>query len=155
MKAMSPSPLDPAELPELVCACANLRRAARALSRSYEDALAAVDLSSTQMTVLMFLGRQGPRALMQVADALEMDRTSLYRALRPLERRDLVRIRATADRRSKEVLLTVDGQRHLARALPHWKKAQDRFLASFGTSAWKELHGGLNKVVAVTRAAAS
>ena len=63
-----------------------------------------------------------------------MDRTSLYRALRPLERRELVRIRATADRRAKEVLLTVDGERHLARAMPHWQRAQDRFIESFGSS---------------------
>jgi DNA-binding MarR family transcriptional regulator len=128
-----------------------LRRATRALSRSYEEALAAVDLSSTQMTVLMFLGRQGPLPLTRVAGALEMDRTSLYRALRPLERRELVRIRATEDRRSKEVLLTVDGQRHLARAMPHWMKAQERFLGAFGASAWQDLQGSLSKVVAVTR----
>jgi DNA-binding MarR family transcriptional regulator len=136
---------------ELVCACASIRRAARALSRLYEEALAAVDLSSTQMTVLMFLGRSGPMPLSDLADALAMDRTSLYRALRPLERRELVRIRATADRRAKEVLLTVDGERHLARAMPHWQKVQSRFIESFGSSAWQRLHQGLTRVVSVTR----
>jgi DNA-binding MarR family transcriptional regulator len=140
-----------AEPLELACACASIRRAARALSRLYEDALAAVDLSSTQMTVLMFLGRSGPIALSDLADALAMDRTSLYRALRPLDRRELVRIRATADRRAKETLLTVDGERHLARAMPHWQKAQTRFIESFGASAWDQLHRGLTRVVAVTR----
>ncbi len=139
---------DPVDLP---CACANLRRAARALSRLYEDALAAVDLSSTQMTVIMFLGRRGPMPLSDLAGALAMDRTSLYRALRPLERRELVRIRATADRRAKEVLLTVDGERHLARAMPHWQRAQNDFIESFGGAAWDRLHRGLTRVVAVTR----
>jgi DNA-binding MarR family transcriptional regulator len=136
---------------ELVCACASLRRAARALSRLYEDALAAVDLSSTQMTVLMFLGRAGPMSLSDLAGALAMDRTSLYRALRPLERRELVRIRATADRRAKEALLTVDGQRHLARAMPHWQRVQNEFIESFGGTAWDRLHQGLTRIVAVTR----
>lgn len=141
-------PVEPLELP---CACASIRRAARALSRLYEEALAPVDLSSTQMTVLMFLGRSGAIPLSDLADALAMDRTSLYRALRPLDRRELVRIRATADRRAKEALLTVEGERHLARAMPHWQKAQARFIESFGASAWDRLHRGLTRVVAVTR----
>jgi DNA-binding MarR family transcriptional regulator len=138
-------------VPELVCACADLRRAARAVSRVYEEALAAVDLSSTQMTVLMFLGRSGPIPLSDLAGALVMDRTSLYRALRPLERRELVRIRATADRRSKEVLLTVDGERHLARAMPHWQRAQKAFVGALGEGAWERLQKGLARAVAITR----
>jgi DNA-binding MarR family transcriptional regulator len=143
--------VDPRQPATLVCACANVRRAARALSRLYEEALAAVDLSSTQMTVIMFLGRRGPLPLSDLADALAMDRTSLYRALRPLDRRELVRVRATADRRAKEVLLTVDGERHLARAMPHWQRAQDQFIESFGSTAWDRLQRGLTRVVAVTR----
>jgi DNA-binding MarR family transcriptional regulator len=121
------------------------------LSRLYEDALAALDLSSTQMTVLMYLGRRGPLPLSDLAASLAMDRTSLYRALRPLERRELVRVRATADRRAKEVLLTVDGERHLARAMPHWQRAQDKFVEAFGPSAWDRLRQALTRVVAVTR----
>jgi DNA-binding MarR family transcriptional regulator len=134
----------------LVCACANLRRAARALSRLYEDSLAPVDLSSTQMTVLMSLGRRGPMPLSELAAALAMDRTSLYRALRPLERRELVRVRATADRRAKEVLLTVDGERHLERAMPHWQRAQKKFVATLGRSAWDRLQRDLTRVVTVS-----
>jgi DNA-binding MarR family transcriptional regulator len=136
---------------ELVCACANLRRAARAVSRLYEEALAPVDLSSTQMTVLMYLGRRGPLPLSDLAANLAMDRTSLYRALRPLERRELVRVRATADRRAKEVLLTVDGERHLARAMPHWQSAQEKFIEAFGSPAWDRMHHALTRVVTVTR----
>jgi DNA-binding MarR family transcriptional regulator len=142
--APAPSPV------ELVCACANVRRAARALSRVYEDSLAAVDLSSTQMTVLMSLGRRGPSPLSELAGILAMDRTSLYRALRPLEKRDLVRVRATADNRSKEALLTVQGERHLARAMPHWQSAQKKFLEAFGPDAWKRLQDGLTRIVSVT-----
>lgn len=131
----------------MVCACATLRRATRALSRLYEQELAAVELSSTQMTVLMSLGKWGPMALMELARALAMDRTSLYRALRPLEKRELVRVRGTADRRAKEVLLTRDGERHLARAMPHWERTQGLFLQRFGASDWDVLRQGLSRVV--------
>jgi DNA-binding MarR family transcriptional regulator len=134
----------------LVCACANLRRASRALSRVYEECLAPVDLSSTQMTVLMSLGRRGPLPLSALAGILAMDRTSLYRALTPLQRRDLVRVRATADRRAKEALLTVEGQRHLERAMPHWERAQRRFVEAFGRPGWRDLHEALTRVVSVS-----
>jgi DNA-binding MarR family transcriptional regulator len=145
------STTDPAVPAEFLCACANLRRAARALSRVYEDALAAVDLSSTQMTVLMFLGHRGPTPLSELAGILAMDRTSLYRALRPLERRGLVRVRATAERRAKEVLLTRDGEQHLESARPHWRRAQDAFVRAFGPTAWDGLRHDLTRVVAVAR----
>jgi DNA-binding MarR family transcriptional regulator len=135
---------------ELICACANLRRASRALSRLYEECLAAVDLSSTQMTLLMFLGRAGPTPLSGLAATLAMDRTSLYRALRPLEKRELLRVRATGDNRAKEVLLTTRGERHLASAIPHWKRAQEGFIDAFGAAAWDRLHEGLTRVIRVT-----
>jgi DNA-binding MarR family transcriptional regulator len=135
---------------ELVCVCANLRRASRALSRLYEDTLAAVDLTSTQMTVLMTLGRRGPTPLSEVAALLAMDRTSLYRALAPLEKRELVRIRGGVDRRAKEVLLTLDGERHLARAMPHWERVQTKFIEAYGRSAWKSLRDGLSRVVSTS-----
>jgi DNA-binding MarR family transcriptional regulator len=134
---------------ELVCACANLRRAARALSRVYEEHLAAVDLSSTQMTLLMALSRKGPLPLSDLAAFLEMDRTSLYRALRPLETRGLVATHAT-DGRTKAADLTAKGRRHFERALPHWEAAQRKFLEAYGSTAWKSLHEGLTMVVRVT-----
>jgi DNA-binding MarR family transcriptional regulator len=134
---------------ELVCACANLRRAARALSRVYEEHLAAVDLSSTQMTVLMALKRGGPLPLSDLAGFLAMDRTSLYRALRPLEQRGLVETRAT-DGRTKAADLTAKGRRHFERALPHWEAAQRKFVGAYGAAAWKTLHEGLTRVVRVT-----
>ena len=135
---------------ELVCACANFRRASRAISRMYEEKLAAVDLSSTQMTVLMILGKGGPRALSDLADALAMDRTSLYRALRPLEKRALVRVRPGSDNRAKEALLTKEGERHFEKALPHWKRAQEAFVAAFGKKEWLDVQRALTRVVTVS-----
>jgi DNA-binding MarR family transcriptional regulator len=142
--------MKPLEPVALVCACANLRRATRAVSRLYEECLAPVDLSSTQMTLVMFLSRSGPTLLTELAGALAMDRTSLYRALRPLEKRLLVRVRGTADRRAKEAILTKDGERLLASAMPHWQRAQKKFLDAFGAAAWEKVQDALTRAVAVT-----
>ena len=44
-------------LPALDCACASLRRAARAVTRSYEAELRDTGLHPTQFTLLQALGR--------------------------------------------------------------------------------------------------
>jgi DNA-binding MarR family transcriptional regulator len=52
-----------------------------------------------------------------------MDRTTLTAALKPLERRRLLKIAADPrDRRSRIVTLTPAGRRLLARAVPVWKR---------------------------------
>jgi len=57
-----------------------------------------------------------------VAQLLAMDRTTLTAALKPLERRGLVKIsHDPADRRSRILILTAKGRELLARALPVWR----------------------------------
>ena len=62
-----------------------------------------------------------------------MDRTTLTAALKPLERRGLVKLTADPDdRRRRLVTLTAKGRMVLARAIPVWKRTHaeiDRMLA--------------------------
>jgi DNA-binding MarR family transcriptional regulator len=59
-----------------------------------------------------------------VASLLAMDRTTLTAALKPLERRDLVKVSPDpADRRSRLLTLTPKGRSLLARAVPVWERA--------------------------------
>ena len=58
-----------------------------------------------------------------VATLLGVDRTTLTGALRPLERRGLLKIKVdSADRRSRIMTLTPKGRRLLVRAVPVWRK---------------------------------
>ena len=68
------------------------RRAARALSRTYDQALAGVGLKNTQFSVLYALSRTGPAPIGTLAEALVMERTTLTRNLRPLEREGWVEL---------------------------------------------------------------
>jgi DNA-binding MarR family transcriptional regulator len=55
-------------------------------------------------------------------ELLAMDRTTLTANLKPLERRRLVRVRVdAADRRTRRLVLTAAGRRHLIAALPAWE----------------------------------
>jgi DNA-binding MarR family transcriptional regulator len=57
-----------------------------------------------------------------VANFLAMDRTTLTAALKPLERRGLVRVSPDpSDRRSRILILTDEGRELLASAVPTWE----------------------------------
>ncbi|MGA8044300.1 MAG: MarR family winged helix-turn-helix transcriptional regulator [Terracidiphilus sp.] len=99
-----------------------MQRAARALARYFDDALRPVGLTNGQFSLLMSLNRPEPPPMAPVAALLAMDRTTLTAALKPLERRGLVRIKPhPGDRRSRILVLTAKGRRQLARALPVWQ----------------------------------
>lgn len=128
----------------LTCAAGTLRRASRAVSRRYDVLLANAGLTTTQFSLLSALQRHGePISLTALADEQVLERTSLYRALSPLSRAGLVRLIGEKGRRAKEVELTARGRQRIARALPHWQKAQNEFLEQFGRSAWHRLSAQL------------
>jgi DNA-binding MarR family transcriptional regulator len=105
------------------CLCLHAQRAARALARRFDEALRPVGLTNQQFSLLMALNRPGPPSMGPVAKLLAMDRTTLTAALKPLERRGLVKIAPlAADRRTRLLALTKAGQRVLAAAVPIWQE---------------------------------
>jgi len=99
-----------------------VQRAARALARRFDDALRSLGLTNGQFSLLMSLHRPEPLGMGAVASLLAMDRTTLTAALKPLQRRCLLKIAAnSADRRGRLMTLTPKGRRLLARAVPVWQ----------------------------------
>jgi DNA-binding MarR family transcriptional regulator len=100
----------------------HVQRAARALARRFDEAFRPLELTSGQFSLLMSLNRPEPPPMGPVADLLAMDRTTLTAALKPLERRGLVRVaKDQNDRRSRILILTAKGRELLARAVPIWQ----------------------------------
>jgi DNA-binding MarR family transcriptional regulator len=133
------------------CACTALRKASRAVTRLYDEALAESGLTIVQFSLLRNIGRSEPLALSRLADLMVMDRTSLYRTLAPLERDGLIRLSTAEHGRAKLAALTEAGRAAMAGATPAWEAAQARMVASFGERRWDELHGALAAVVAATQ----
>src|SRR5271168_1752291 len=105
------------------CLCLHVQRAARALGRRFDEALRPLGLTNGQFSLLMSLNRPKPAGIGPVASLLAMDRTTLTAALKPLERRGLVKITADPeDRRSRLLTLTPKGRSLLATAVPVWKR---------------------------------
>ncbi len=105
------------------CLCLHVQRAARALARRFDEALRPLGLTNGQFSLLMSLNRPKPAGMGSVASLLALDRTTLTAALKPLERRGLVKITADPDdRRSRLMALTPKGKSLLASAMPIWER---------------------------------
>jgi DNA-binding MarR family transcriptional regulator len=105
------------------CLCLHVQRAARALARRFDDALRPVGLTNGQFSLMMSLNRPEPPDMAAGASLLGMDRTTLTAALKPLQRRRLLKVTVDpADRRSRVMTLTPKGRRLLARAVPVWRR---------------------------------
>jgi DNA-binding MarR family transcriptional regulator len=140
-----------AELAEVAtgCACRNLRRTARAVTRLYDDALRPSGLRITQFTLLVAVGLSEPVPITRLADALALDRTTLARDLKPLSERGLLEITAGQDKRTRLVGLTAQGREAIGRAYPLWQRAQAHIVAGSGPDRWPLVASGLEEVAAL------
>ena len=103
------------------CLCLHVQRAARALGRRFDDAFRHLGLTNGQFSLMMSLNRPEPPPMHAVASLLALDRTTLTAALKPLERRSLVKVTANPkDKRSRLLSLTTEGKELLAQAVPIW-----------------------------------
>jgi DNA-binding MarR family transcriptional regulator len=106
------------------CVCLHLQRAARVVARRFDEALRPLGITNGQFSLLMSLNRPEPPRIGDVATLLGMDRTTLTAALKPLERRRLVKVAVDRDdRRGRRLALTAAGRRALEAALPIWREA--------------------------------
>ena len=143
--------LDTDSLPPLPCACASLRRAARAVSQLYDDELRPTGLNTAQFTLLKVLSGGGPVTQGRLGRLLAIDSTTLSRTLRPLEARRWIAVEAGEDRRERQIELTGTGRRVLTSATPAWERAQHRLRSRLGAGAWTTLLAELSRVAGVAR----
>jgi DNA-binding MarR family transcriptional regulator len=118
------------------CACFDLRKATRAVSRLYDDCLRPSSLNITQYSLLRVIEGEPQISVSTLGRYMVMDRTSVTRALVPLERDGLVRSDAGSDKRTRIVSLTKKGAKLLANARPRWENAQKIFLELIGDQRW-------------------
>ena len=129
------------------CNCFASRKAARLITKMYEDRLSRVDLTSTQFSILVYVDEVGAASMKDLVEAMAMERTSVIRALQPLERDGLVAIGPhEEDARRNVVRLTDAGRARLAEAVPVWQEAQAEFESRFGAELAGQLRQSLSTV---------
>lgn len=129
------------------CAGINLRRASRAITHNYDRLLLeACGLRATQVPPLVVLYLAGPQTINQIAERLDLDRTTLSRNLKPLAEKKLLKIEPGADQRTHMVTLTEHGANTLLKALPVWEAAQAHVVQGLGEERFSALLAQLSNI---------
>lgn len=128
------------------CACFNLRKASRALTRFFDNSMQPGGIRGTQFSILVILSVAGLETVTRLSESLVMDRTTLTRNLRPLEKRGLIHLSQGEDKRTRTVALTPLGRKALADAYPHWETAQSMVMKKFGRKRFRSLLKDLSEI---------
>jgi DNA-binding MarR family transcriptional regulator len=119
----------------VTCLCANVRRAALALTSVYDEALAAHGLKVTQFSLLCAVERHGEANLTELAGATGLDRSTLGRNLRVLAEAGLVSLSPGEDQRDRVVALTARGRTRVRAAARAWAAVQEDLSRTLGADA--------------------
>jgi DNA-binding MarR family transcriptional regulator len=128
------------------CYCTTLRKATRRLATAYDEALAPVGLNVAQFALLRRIARHQPISLTGLGEDAELDRSTVGRNVRVLERNALVVLGRGEDQREAVVSLTKRGGKVLEQAAPLWKACQHRIEARIGRQRLQALKEALESI---------
>ena len=123
------------------CACFNIRKVARAVTKIYDDGMRPAGLSSGQFVILLAAQNHGSATIRELARTVGVDRTVLSRNIKSLLARKLLRVKSGLDRRTRHISLTPLGQVKLTRAYPVWKTTQAKFVKLIGQKDFIKILG--------------
>ncbi|BAZ09499.1 MarR family transcriptional regulator [Calothrix sp. NIES-4071] len=126
------------------CTCFSLRKAARVVTQLFDEQMAPSGLLVTQFSILGVIATMKESTMNQLAQYLVMDRTTLTRNLKPLERSGLIQINPGKDKRTRLISLTSEGVEALQKALPLWEQAQASMVSQLGKERWESLMSHLS-----------
>lgn len=133
------------------CPGFNLRKTARVVTQLYDEALRPTGLRGTQFMLLAAIRGQEPVTVQRLATTVMMDRTTITRDLKPLEKQGLIRVATGEDRRERRASLTEHGHTALAHALPYWEAVQARITKTVGKERLARLLSDLSAATALIR----
>jgi DNA-binding MarR family transcriptional regulator len=142
----------PNPLPDLGCACANLRRAARLVTQLYSHEIGP-EVEPAQFSLLSALHRIPGSSQAPLGRALGLDKTTMSRNLRLMETNRWVELDSTQDRRERRYRLTPAGEKLLAAGKAGWMRAQAKLRAALGTGEWETLSTVFGRVAEAAVAA--
>ncbi|MEM9487059.1 MAG: MarR family winged helix-turn-helix transcriptional regulator [Cyanobacteria bacterium P01_F01_bin.116] len=147
------SPVSAIELNKISSTCAglNFRKVSRVVTQHFDEILRPSGLLITQFTVLVALAKVRAIAITKLAEILMMDRTTLTRNLKPMQREGWLEIEPGQDKRTRIVSLSPAGEVALAKALPLWRQAQMNVVELLGESRWNTLLSQLTEITELHR----
>lgn len=132
------------------CCCFNMRKVTRSVTQYFDRFLEPAGVRATQFTLLAALFSTRGKTLTEIAESLVMDRTTLTRNLKPLEKMGLITTVQTMDKRSKAYVLTAEGEQIVERCVPLWQQAQNSVVNALGDETYQEIISKLSRMLSIT-----
>ncbi len=130
------------------CTCFNVRRAARVITQFFDAEVGRHGIRPTQAPVLRALEAKDGWSMAELSEFLGMERTTLVRNLRPLQRDGLIRTKGGGRGGQVQLEITDKGRKVLAKLLPAWRAAQSKVVATLGEERWSAIISDLEQVTA-------
>lgn len=126
------------------CYCILLRKASRRLSALYDEALEPYGINIGQFSHLRTVRRHEPVSLTELGELMELDRSTVGRNTKVLERMGLVEAVSGEDQREALLQLSEQGRALLRGAEPIWHDVQVKIDERLGADRTEELKQLLN-----------
>lgn len=130
------------------CLCFNLRKVTRQVTQFYDAELRRHGIRPTQTPILGALAAKAGWSMEELSEWLGMERTTLVRNLRPLERDGLVAIAGAGRGGHVSLSITARGRKSLAQAMPAWQAAQRAVVKALGQRRWSGILSDLQAAAA-------
>jgi DNA-binding MarR family transcriptional regulator len=127
------------------CVCFNLRWVTRAVTQYFDAELRRHGIRPTQTPILAALTAKPAWRMEELSNWLGMERTTLVRNLRPLERDGLLEIAGAGRGGRVSVSISAKGKRELEKAKPAWRAAQETVVKTLGKSRWSAILSDLDR----------
>jgi DNA-binding MarR family transcriptional regulator len=134
------------------CTCFNVRRVSRVITQFFDAEVRRHGIRPTQTPILGALQAKSGWSMAELSEWLGMERTTLLRNLRPLQRDGLVQAKGAGRGGLVELGITAKGRTALAKTLPAWRSAQDKVVSSLGKERWSTIIRDLQKAATKLRA---
>jgi DNA-binding MarR family transcriptional regulator len=121
------------------CVCFNLRWVTRGVTRFFDAEMRRHGIRPTQGTILLALTARESWTMAELSDWLGMERTTLVRNLRPLQRDGLARAVRGGRGGRVELSITAKGRKKMKESLPAWRSAQNAAVKTLGEKRWSAI----------------
>src|SRR3989442_5877032 len=118
------------------CVCFNLRWVTRAVTQFYDAEMRRHGIRPTQGSILASLQTKDSWNMAELSDWLGMERTTLVRNLRPLQRDGFVKSVGGGRGNRVELTITTKGRKQIVKLTPAWKSAQSAVVKALGANRW-------------------
>ena len=121
------------------CVCFNLRWVARKMTQFFDAEMRRHGIRPTQGSILLALNAKESWTMAELSDWLGMDRTTLVRNPRPLQRDGFVRAVGGGRGGRVELSITAKGRKKVEEAFPTWQSTQSAVVKTLGERRWSAI----------------